>query len=333
MPNVIHLTALALARAMLAGPATTPGLIARMAACLGGPAAWLAPLAQRCCKLSPSTWQRLNRRSLAQLIEHDPGFRQAWLAQPKPAVRRQILRVDSHLQALPLGLHECRLPHWPNSAALAQGLAIPLAGLWRLSRPSAWQRRAHLGEQHYHCQLLQGSLSWLQRQRLRDPHLPQGAPTSPALANLCAFKLDLRLEGLAHALGARYTRYADDLVLSGPAHLRRALPRLGTWVAMMAADEGFTLNLRKTRCQGAAQRQTVCNMVVNQRLNVPRREFDRLKARLHQCVLHGPHLQNRAGHADWQAHLRGRVNWVAQLNPSKALRLQRLFEQIDWRPR
>lgn len=154
MPNVIHLTALALARAMLAGPATTPGLIARMAACLGGPAAWLAPLAQRCCKLSPSTWQRLNRRSLAQLIEHDTGFRQAWLAQPKPGVRRQILRVDSHLQALPLGLHECRLPHWPRSAALAQGLAIPLAGLWRLSRPSAWQRRAHLGEQHYHCQLL-----------------------------------------------------------------------------------------------------------------------------------------------------------------------------------
>jgi hypothetical protein len=39
------------------------------------------------------------------------------------------------------------------------------------------------------------------------PHLPQGAPTSPALANLCAWRVDCRLSGLArcelHALCGR----------------------------------------------------------------------------------------------------------------------------------
>jgi retron-type reverse transcriptase len=177
-----------------------------------------------------------------------------------------------------------------------------------------------------------GSLSWPQLQRLRDPHLPQGAPSSPALANLCAFRLDLRLEGLAHSLGARYTRYADDIVLSGGLRLRDALPRIEAWVALAALDEGFALNHRKTRCQLAAQRQTVCHVVVNQRPNLVRAEFDRLKAILHQCVRRGPAAQNRAGHADWRGHLLGRIAWARQLNPGKAQRLQRLFDQIRWEP-
>ena len=46
------------------------------------------------------------------------------------------------------------------------------------------------------------------------PHLPQGAPTSPALANITAFRLDCRLAGLARSAGAVYTRYADDLAFS-----------------------------------------------------------------------------------------------------------------------
>jgi hypothetical protein len=46
--------------------------------------------------------------------------------------------------------------------------------------------------------------------RYRSPHLPQGAPTSRALANLCSDQLNCRLAGLAQAMNARYTRYADD---------------------------------------------------------------------------------------------------------------------------
>jgi hypothetical protein len=42
------------------------------------------------------------------------------------------------------------------------------------------------------------------------PHLPQGAPTSPCIANLLAWSLDLRLHGLARAAGATYSRYAID---------------------------------------------------------------------------------------------------------------------------
>jgi hypothetical protein len=40
-------------------------------------------------------------------------------------------------------------------------------------------------------------------ERLQRPHLPQGAPTSPVLANLCAYRLDRRLAGLANSSGRR----------------------------------------------------------------------------------------------------------------------------------
>ena len=44
-----------------------------------------------------------------------------------------------------------------------------------------------------------------------DNKLPQGASTSPQLANLVARRLDARLEALAKSLDLVYTRYADDL--------------------------------------------------------------------------------------------------------------------------
>lgn len=59
--------------------------------------------------------------------------------------------------------------------------------------------------------------------RLREPHLPQGVPTSPALGNLAGFRLDCRLVGLARVVGANYTRYADDIAFSGDDGFRRCL--------------------------------------------------------------------------------------------------------------
>ena len=42
----------------------------------------------------------------------------------------------------------------------------------------------------------------LRQDRFQRPHLPQGAPTSPALANICAYRLDCRLTGLAKSVDA-----------------------------------------------------------------------------------------------------------------------------------
>jgi len=173
------------------------------------------------------------------------------------------------------------------------------------------------------------------RQWLTTAHLPQGAPTSPALANLVAAGLDRRLAGLATSLGLQCTRYADDVTFSGGplvpgGDLGAGAARLVRCVSAIAADEGFTVNPAKTLVRGAGARQVVTGIVVNERTGIPRDEFDRLKALLHNAVRFGPASQDRQGHHDFRAHLAGRVSWVEAVSPGRGRRLRETFDRIAW---
>jgi RNA-directed DNA polymerase len=168
------------------------------------------------------------------------------------------------------------------------------------------------------------------RVRLAESHLPQGAPTSPALANLCAYRLDCRLAGLATKLGATYTRYADDLTFSGDDDLRRAANRVRRLVTEIAAEEGFTVNVRKTRLMTSGTRQVVTGVVVNEKPNVRRADYDHLKAVLTNCVRHGSASQNRDHLPDFRGHLAGRISHTAMLNPTRGAKLRAIFDRIDW---
>jgi hypothetical protein len=128
-------------------------------------------------------------------------------------------------------------------------------------------------------------------QHLTVPHLPQGAPTSPALANLVCFRLDRRLAGLAASLGATYTRYVDDLTFSGDAAVGR--DRFADLVIGIVDDEGFRVRAAKTSVTSAGRRQTVLGAVVNVRPTLPRPERDALRALLHNCARHGWRSQTR----------------------------------------
>jgi len=162
------------------------------------------------------------------------------------------------------------------------------------------------------------------------PHLPQGAPTSPALANLCAFRVDCRLSGLAEAAEAEYTRYADDLAFSGNEAFERRVERFSTHAAAILLEEGFTVHHRKTRIMPQGVRRHLAGLVANQRMNVRRTDFDRLKATLTNCVRLGPESQNRDAHPSFRSHIEGRVGFVEMINPAKGNRLRVIFEAIQW---
>lgn len=165
-----------------------------------------------------------------------------------------------------------------------------------------------------------------QLERLKQTHLPQGAPTSPALSNAILYALDKRLYGLAEKLGLSYSRYADDLAFSG--RRDRDWRFLESLVGSICLDEGFELNHRKSRHIQAHQKQRVTGIIVNEKVNIDRRYYDELKAILTNCVRHGVTSQNHSGHPYYKDYLLGRIQHVKQINENKGKRLEAIYNRI-----
>lgn len=235
--------------------------------------------------------------------------------------RHMVLRLD--LQDFFPSLPAARIRALFRTAGYPEPIADLLGGLCTNAAPGdLW---AQLTSD------ISGDLRREMRSLYGRPHLPQGAPTSPTLANLCAYRMDCRLTGLAHAVNADYTRYADDLAFSGDRAFERCVERFATHAAAIVIEEGFAVHHRKTRLMRQGVRQHLAGLVTNQRINVARTDFDRLKAILHNCIRHGPESQNRDHHAAFRSHLEGRVGFVEAINPIKGKRLREIFERIEWR--
>ena len=132
-----------------------------------------------------------------------------------------------------------------------------------------------------------------------DNQLPQGAPTSPMVANMLCAKLDSQLQRLARDHKCAYTRYADDLTFSttvsrfpeqlaacergwvGPALA------LGDDLLSLIESNGFRVNTRKQRLQYRTWRQEVTGLTVNRFPNVRRRFIRQIRAMLHAWEKYG----------------------------------------------
>jgi hypothetical protein len=239
------------------------------------------------------------------------------------AGRSVVVRLD--LEAFFASVTVSRIYGIWRTAGYPEPVAHCLAGLVTSVLPrSAWRsvpKPADVGLLDAH---------WRLGRRLAAPHLPQGAPTSPAMANLAAFRLDVRLTALAASWGGRYTRYADDLAFSGAAGWGTGTSRLIDAIEDVVRDEGFRLNARKTGVMPRAGRQRLAGLVVNEHPRVARDQVDLLRAILHNCRRYGPSTQNRADVPAFEDHLRGRIAWVAQHDPVRGARLQAEHASIDW---
>ena len=156
---------------------------------------------------------------------------------------------------------------------------------------------------------------------IRHRMLPQGAPTSPALANLACRNLDARLTALAQKLDATYTRYADDITLSGNETFACSLKRTVPLLRRIIEDKGFRINPKKTHFARQGARQKVTGLVVNQGPSVPRLTRRRLRAILHNAQKTGLEAQNLTGHPHFAQSLRGQIEFIGTTHPDLAARM------------
>jgi retron-type reverse transcriptase len=146
--------------------------------------------------------------------------------------------------------------------------------------------------------------SLLTRLCTHEGGLPQGAPTSPHLANVVNYQLDARLAGLAASCGGVYTRYADDLTFSfyEDQHLYyRAVIQM---VPKVIAAYGYQLQPKKLSVRRAHQQQRVTGLVVNEKLALPRKTRRWLRAVDHRIACGAAATltpQQRAGWAAFEA--------------------------------
>ena len=160
--------------------------------------------------------------------------------------------------------------------------------------------------------------------------LPQGAPTSPALANLVMRRLDAKMNTYCLERGISYTRYSDDLTFSANEMDAGALIR---FARMALREEGFALNFEKIRVLGAGAQHRVCGLVVNEKLSVPKAYWKKLRQEMyylskypiqeHIRRLNDPKFMERDGTVRTEYYLRnllGRLQHVNQFPHTEEFR-------------
>ena len=150
--------------------------------------------------------------------------------------------------------------------------------------------------------------------------LPQGAPTSPYLSNLLTMDLDEKLYKFCRENGNLcYTRYADDITISGNMIPGDIIKKVMTIVA----NHDLKINKKKTVVVPNSQRQVVTGVAVNKKLQAPKPYRQSIRLEMHYCMKYGidDHIKNSNTIPDGTDKLKycqqmlGKINHCLQLNP------------------
>lgn len=169
----------------------------------------------------------------------------------------------------------------------------------------------------------------------RIGHLPQGAPTSPLLANLVCAPLDQELQTCADSFRCTYTRYADDIVFSSYNLNRADATAIIRRISLVLGQHGLTRNRQKTHVVPPGARRIVTGLLVDGSAPKLLREFrENIELHLFHAGTKGirEHCLRRKFRSlvGFRAHLHGLITYAERVDPTFGSRCRQKFNALDW---
>ncbi len=145
--------------------------------------------------------------------------------------------------------------------------------------------------------------------------LPQGAPTSPIISNLIFAAIDNRIYKFTRKENLYYTRYADDITISGnDVKIKKVI----SFISMVLKENNFELNQDKIKVMRKNSCQLVTGIVSNNSvLNAPKYKIKDLRKEIYYIRKYG--LDDHMTHvgikkAHYIEHLMGVANFILFIN-------------------
>lgn len=160
--------------------------------------------------------------------------------------------------------------------------------------------------------------------------LPLGTSTSPMLADQIVRPIDRRINGMAAKVGLKYTRYVDDLTLSG----NFPVDRLARTVMTVLRQSGFKPKKDKLifykPLEVGEERVVTGVRISDGRLSAPLDYISALETELNNAIQESKrNMITREFHP--REHYRGKIGYVKWLNPKQGQRLLPLYRKVKWR--
>ena len=152
----------------------------------------------------------------------------------------------------------------------------------------------------------------------KDSALPQGAPTSPMLSNICFKKVDNTILSFCNKNNIIYTRYADDLTFSGD---NFNIKNIIAIITQILKKNGYQINKQKTKVMRPGNKKIITGIIVNEKLSISRHLRRKLRAAINN-INHGrqPHLN---GENISLKQIQGYINYIDGISKEQACQLRK----------
>jgi retron-type reverse transcriptase len=149
-----------------------------------------------------------------------------------------------------------------------------------------------------------------------EHQLPQGTHTSTALANLVLYRADVRICTLAKQQGFTYTRFVDDISLSGSIRLMD----FRNLIMRIIEEEGFQIKEEKKLTLTSGMSQIVTKLTVNTVVNLTRQKRKEIRTAVFEDA--------QKAYGDLSIRTRGQLAWLSYINPGAGAKLAMRAEAI-----